>query len=159
VGKNDLAPDQLLARAEELKQQAGKDPRLRDFYLGQSINMVGEYHSRFALPIGCLIMTILALPLSLQNRPGRGNPGLPLGLFFYVLYYLCISFSHSLTETSGLPVGLLVWAPNLLFGLLTLVILRSAARENSAPILERLLDLVAGLAAGLKRLTAGRNRP
>lgn len=159
LGKNDLAPAQLLVRAEELKQEAGKDPRLRDFYLGQSINMVSEFHSRFALPVGCLILTILALPLSLQNRPGRGNPGLPLGLSFFVLYYLCISFAQSLTETSGLPIGPLSWAPNLLFGLLTLLIIRSAARENSVPFLERLLDLLSGLAGTLKKMAGRRKSP
>lgn len=157
VGKNDLAPAQLLVRAEELKREAGKDPRLRNFYLGQSINMVSEFHSRFALPVGCLIMTILALPLSLQNRPGRGNPGLPLGLGFFVLYYLCISFSQSLTEAYGLPIGPLIWAPDLLFALLTLAILRTAARENSIPVLEKLLDLVSALVAGVKKLSGRRN--
>lgn len=159
VGKNDLAPEQLLARAEELKQEALKDPRMRDFYLGQSNNMVSEFHSRFALPVGCLIMTILALPLSLQNRPGRGNPGLPLGLFFYVLYYLCISFSQSLIETSGLPIALLIWGPNLLFALLTLVLLRAVGRENSIPLLERLPDCLTELPATLKKLAGGRKGP
>lgn len=159
VGKNDLVPAQLLVRAEELKREAGKNPQLRNFYLAQSLNMVSEFHSRFALPVGCLIMTILALPLSLQNRPGRGNPGLPLGLFFFVLYYLCISFAQSLIETSGLPVGQLAWAPNLLFTLLTLAILRSAARENSMLVLEHLLEWSSGLVGALKKLGRRRNSP
>ncbi len=155
LGKNDLAPDQLLARAAELRQQAQKDPHLRNFFLEQSTNLVSEYHSRLALPVGCLILTILALPLSLQSRPGRGNPGLPMGLFFFVLYYLLFSLAQSLTATSGLPIGLLMWTPNLVLALLTLAALRSSARENSVPFLEHLLEW----SAGLKKLGRRRNTP
>lgn len=159
VGKKDLAPAQLLVRAEELKREAGRDPRLRNFYLNQSTSLVSEYHSRLALPVGCLILTILALPLSLQSRPGRGNPGLPMGLFFFVLYYLLFSLAQSLTETSGLPIGLLMWAPNLVVALLTLAALRSSARENSVPFIEHLWEWFAGLAGGLKKLGRRRNSP
>jgi lipopolysaccharide export system permease protein len=153
IGKKDLDPAQLLIRAEELRQQAQKDPHLRNFFLAQSTNLVSEYHSRLALPVGCLILTILALPLSLQSRPGRSNPGLPMGLFFFVLYYLLFSLAQSLTETSGLPIGMLMWAPNLILALLTLVALRSSARENSVPFLEHLLEWT----AGLKKLGRRRN--
>jgi lipopolysaccharide export system permease protein len=157
LGKNDLAPDQLLVRAEELRRQAQNDPQLRTFFLEQSTNLVSEYHSRLSLPVGCLLLTILALPLSLQSRPGRGNPGLPLGLLFFVLYYLLFSLAQSLTETSGLPIGLLMWTPNLFLALFTLLALRSSARENSVPLLEHLLEWSASLASGLKKLTRGRN--
>ena len=140
LGKNDLSPNQLLAKAEELKNKVTSDPKLRAVYLERSTGLVSEFHSRLALPTGCLILTILALPLSLQSRPGRSNYGLPLGLFFFVLYYMLISLSQSLTNTSGLPIGLLMWIPNLVFTLLTLVALRASARENSVPFLERLVD-------------------
>ncbi len=159
LGKNDLAPNQLLVRAEELKREAGKNPQLRNFFLGQSTNLISEYHSRLALPVGCLLLTILALPLSLQSKPGRSNPGLPMGLFFFVLYYLLFSMTQSLTETSGLPIALLMWGPNLVFTLLTLAALRSSARENSVPFLEHLQEGLDGLIAGLKKLGRRRKSP
>jgi len=159
LGKNDLAPTQLLTKASELQQQAQKDPRLRDFYLNQSTSLISEFHSRLALPVGCLIMTILALPLSLRNRPGRSNSGLPLGLFFFILYYLLISLTNSLTDTSWLPIGVLSWVPNLTFLLITLEALRHAARDNSFPFLERLLAWSRHLTYAWKGWGRRRNKP
>ncbi|NTV12936.1 MAG: YjgP/YjgQ family permease [Desulfobulbaceae bacterium] len=159
LGKNDLNPNQLLAKAEELKLQARTDPNLHNFYLEQSTGLVSEFHSRLALPTGCLLLTILALPLSLQSRPGRGNSGLPLGLFFFVLYYLLISLAQSQANTSGLPIALLMWTPNLLFTLLTLVALRASARENSVPFLEHLLEWAGNLTTAWKGWRRRRQMP
>jgi lipopolysaccharide export system permease protein len=156
LGKMDLYPDQLLKRAAEFRREAGKNDNLRQFYQTKSIDLVSEFHSRLALPVGCLIMALLALPLSLQTRPGRGRPGLALGLFFFVLYYILLSVAQALVETSGLPIGLLMWSPNLIFALLTLAMLRSSARENTIPFLELALDWLAGLGATIKKLTGRR---
>jgi len=156
LGKMDLYPAQLLKRAAEFRQEAKKNDNLRQFYQTKSIDLVSEFHSRLALPVGCLIMALLALPLSLQTRPGRGRPGLALGLFFFVLYYILQSVAQALVETSGLPIGLLMWSPNLIFALLTLAMLRSSARENTIPLLELALDWLAGLGATIKKLTGRR---
>ncbi len=153
LGKNDLYPAQLLTRAAEYRREAEKNPALRQFNLTKSIDLVSEFHSRLALPVGCLIMALLALPLSLQSKPGRGRPGLALGLFFFVLYYILISVAQALSETSGMPIGLLMWSPNLIFAFLTLAMLRSSARENTIPFLELVLDWLAGLGTTFKKLT------
>jgi lipopolysaccharide export system permease protein len=156
LGKNDLYLSQLLTRAAEYRQEAEKNTELRQFYQTRSIDLISEFHSRIALPVGCLIMALLALPLSLQNRPGRGRPGLPLGLFFFVLYYVLITVAQALAGTSGLSIGLLTWSPNLIFALLALAMLRSSARENTIPFLELVLDLITTLGATFKTLTGRR---
>jgi lipopolysaccharide export system permease protein len=156
LGKNDLYLSQLLTRAAEYRLEAEKNTDLRQFYQTRSIDLISEFHSRIALPVGCLIMALLALPLSLQNRPGRGRPGLPLGLFFFVLYYVLISLAQALAGTSGLSIGLLTWSPNLIFALLALAMLRSSARENNIPFLELVLDLIATLGTTFKKLTGRR---
>jgi lipopolysaccharide export system permease protein len=143
LGKKELYPSQLLARAAEFRREAARNSTLRRFYLGKSADLTAEFHNRFALPVGCLILALLALPLSLQTRPGRGRPGLALGLFFFVLYYILLSVAQALAETSGLPVALLLWSPNLIFALLTIALLYGAARENTMPFLERLLEWAA----------------
>ena len=152
LGKMDLYPAQLLERAADLRREAENNPSLYQVNQTKSIDLISEFHSRLALPVGCLVMALLALPLSLQTRPGRGRPGLALGLFFFVLYYILLTVAQALTETSGLPIGLLMWSPNLVFACLALLMLRSSARENTVPFLELVLDWFAGLTATFKKL-------
>lgn len=152
--KKELAPAELQAKAVELQTsaEAAKDPRHKTNLTEQSISLLIEFHKRFALPVGCLILTILALPLALQSKPGRSKVGLPLGLFFFFAYYIMLSFAKSMAETSGLPVGPVMWGPNLIFTILTMLILHLVARENSIGIFDRLTDYIAQLSSLIKKL-------
>ncbi|MEN8134683.1 MAG: LptF/LptG family permease [Thermodesulfobacteriota bacterium] len=153
--KKELSPAELLAWAAELKTTAGsaKDPRRKSHLLGVSISLIIEFHKRFALPVGCLILTILALPLALQSKPGRSKAGLPLGLFFFFIYYIMLSFAKSIAETSGMVIGPVMWGPNLIFGILTLLIIRTAARENSVKIFDKLTDHISAFISLAKEAT------
>lgn len=141
-GKKDLSPKELLKKAKELTVKSSANPQQEKFFHDQATVLMIEFHKRFALPVGCLILTILALPLALQSRPGQRPVGLPLGLFFFFLYYVSLSLAKSLAETSGLNVGIIMWSPNIIFGLFTLFIVRIAARENNIRVLERIIDMM-----------------
>ena len=151
--KKDLSPTELLSKAAELKNEAENSSDNRELLQRTSISMLIEFHKRLALPIGCLILTILALPLALQSRPGRRQLGLPLGLLFFFLYNILLSFAKSIAETSGLPIGPIIWAPNLIFAILTWLIIRIAARENSVRSLEMLADMISSSIDFFKKLT------
>lgn len=142
IGKKGLSPKELLSQAEEFTRKSRENPQLQRIFQNQAIFMLIEFHKRFALPVGCLILTILALPLALQSRPGQRPVGLPLGLFFFFLYYVFLSLAKSVAETSGLPVGIIMWAPNIIFGIFTLLIIRIAARENNIRTLEKLIEML-----------------
>ena len=141
-GKKDLSPKELLKKAKELTVKSSANPQQEKFFHDQATVLMIEFHKRFALPVGCLILTILALPLALQSRPGQRPVGLPLGLFFFFLYYVSLSLAKSLAETSGLNVSIIMWSPNIIFGLFTLFIVRIAARENNIRVLERIIDMM-----------------
>jgi lipopolysaccharide export system permease protein len=151
--KKDLSPAELLEKATELHKKAETTPGQKEALQRASISMLIEFHKRLALPVGCLILTILALPLALQSRPGRRQLGLPLGLLFFFLYNILLSFAKSTAETSGLPVGPIIWLPNLIFAILTWMIIRTSARENSVGILDALAELISSGLDFSKRVT------
>ncbi|MEN8143237.1 MAG: LptF/LptG family permease [Thermodesulfobacteriota bacterium] len=142
IGKKDLSPGELLAKANELSAKSSENPQRQKQLRDQITSLMIEFHKRFALPVGCLILTILALPLALQSRPGQRPVGLPLGLFFFFLYYVSLSLAKSLAETSGLNVGIIMWSPDIIFGLFTMIIVRIAARDNNIRTLEKMLDMI-----------------
>jgi lipopolysaccharide export system permease protein len=118
---------------------ATHDPRS-----SESVSGLIEYHLRLVLPGGCFILTILGLPLALRTRPGQRSIGIPLGLIIFVCYYILLTTVKSVSETSSLPVALTMWTPNLLFGVLTLYILRFANRESTISLIDFFLRVIAG---------------
>lgn len=90
-----------------------------------------HFHKRLVMPVGCLIMSLMALPLGLQSGPGRRASGIPLGLSFFILYYVGYTIGKTLAEDTSLPVGLSMWLPNLVFIALTLGAIYRVANEKS----------------------------
>lgn len=151
--KNDLTPAELLEKSTKLHKEAENSPTQKEQLQRNSILMLIEFHKRLAMPIGCLILTILALPLALQARPGRRQFGLPLGLLFFFLYNIMLSGAKSVAETSGLPVGPIIWLPNLIFAILTWMIIRISARENPVKTFEIMAELVSSSIDFFKKTT------
>ncbi|MBU0675728.1 MAG: LptF/LptG family permease [Proteobacteria bacterium] len=154
---SDLTPLELLTAARYYKtaMQSGSNPELQQRARSRWKYMLIEFHRRLALPVGCLIMTLLALPLALQYRPGQRPIGLPLGLTAFFLYYIALTFSQSMAEESSLPIWLVMWTPNLIFALLTAFMIRSAAREHMMRSLETIIDHLANGLSLLKKMIRG----
>ncbi|MFZ5798522.1 MAG: LptF/LptG family permease [Thermodesulfobacteriota bacterium] len=104
-----------------------------------------EYHHRLALPVGCFIMILLGFPLGMQTGPGRRATGIPLGLFFFISYYVLTTFGQVLSEGLVVPAAVGMWLPNVLFLALTWYVFQRVERERpiiSDRILNRGLDLL-----------------
>lgn len=89
-----------------------------------------QYHKRLVLPVGCFILSLLGMPLGLQAGPGRRAAGVPLGLAFFILYYILFTLGKNAAFDSGLPVGPAMWLPNLIFSIITVYFIRQTAREH-----------------------------
>uniref|UniRef100_UPI004055FA14 LPS export ABC transporter permease LptF n=1 Tax=Candidatus Electronema sp. TaxID=2698783 RepID=UPI004055FA14 len=96
------------------------------------ITFMTEYHHRLALPVGCLLLSLLGIPLGLQAGPGRRAAGIPLGLAFFVLYYIISTIGKVMAEDRAVPVPVGMWLPNLLFAALTIFVFRRAEQERPA---------------------------
>ncbi len=90
-----------------------------------------EYHKRLVLPVGCLMISLLGLPLGLQARPGRKAIGIQAGLVIFVLYYVIYTIGKNQAEQGDLPVTLAMWAANGLFFLLAIFWIIRAANDQS----------------------------
>ncbi|MFV0438498.1 MAG: LptF/LptG family permease [Desulfopila sp.] len=78
-------------------------------------DMLVEFNKRLVLPAGCLIMSLLGLPLGLLAGPGRKTVGIPIGLGAFILYYVLFTTFKNMAEEGVGPVFVLMWIPNLLF--------------------------------------------
>ncbi len=126
---------------EELLQAARQQKPGSQAYRG----FLSEYHYRLALPMGCFILSLLGMPLGLQAAPGRKAVGIPLGLAFFILYYICFTTTNIMVDDGTLPVVLGSWLTNIIFAVLTLVVFARVNREKPLVptwITDRLLHLV-----------------
>jgi len=119
VSKNDLNQTQLLQYADKY----GRDT-------ARGISFLVEYHLRLVLSGGCFILSLLGVPIAFKSRAGSRNIGIPLGLGFYILYYVTVTMAKGMCGNSSLPVYIIMWTPNFVFGLLTLVIIYVTASEK-----------------------------
>ncbi len=112
----------------ELRAQARENVKMERKFLV-------EYHKRLVLPVGCLMISLIGLPLGLQARPGKKAIGIQAGLGIFVLYYVFFTLGKTLAEDGFLPVWLAMWSPNLFFfGLALFWIIRIANEQPLFPV-------------------------
>lgn len=102
--KSALTMKELLVNAQ---LQANDNAKNRELLI--------EFHKRLVLPVGCLMISLLGLPLGLQARPGKKAIGIQAGLAIFILYYILFTFGKAWAENGIFPVWLAMWSPNFLF--------------------------------------------
>jgi lipopolysaccharide export system permease protein len=114
-----------MSQAQLLTEASRPDAEPQDV-----ITFMSEYHHRLAMPVGCLILSLLGLPLGLQAGPGRRAAGIPLGLAFFVLYYMVSTVGQVMAEDKAVPVPVGLWLSNALFAVLTFFVFRRTEQER-----------------------------
>ena len=131
--------NQIFKKAQKESQKSYKDMSLKELKatLGPSFQdseyklRLMEYHKKFAIPFACIVLSLLAMPLGIGNQSQRRSFGIVLGLIFFLLYYLLLSLSAGIAESSGLPVAVCIWSPNIIITILAIYLLIRAAQEKS----------------------------
>jgi lipopolysaccharide export system permease protein len=87
-----------------------------------------EQYQRYAFPFSTLILTLIGV--SLSSRKVRGGIGMHLGVgialtFSYILF---MQVSQVFAAVGGVPPLLAVWIPNIIYGLLSIYMIRMAPK-------------------------------
>lgn len=90
-----------------------------------------EQQKRVALPIACLILGLLGLPLAVFFQGLRQQMGVLLALGMFLFYYTMLSLGLSLGETGTMSPVVGLWLPNGLFLLLGAYGIRLANLERT----------------------------
>ena len=75
-----------------------------------------QYHEKFALPVACFALGLLAIPLGMQAKQGKRTTGIVMGIFLFLMYYIMLSVGLSLGESGTLPPVIGMWTPNIVMG-------------------------------------------
>jgi LPS export ABC transporter permease LptF len=88
-----------------------------------------EINKRFSFPFSCLAFAIIAVPLGVTAHRRETSIGFAMGLIVAVAYFLFVILGDTLRASPRLHPELLVWFPNVLFGVLGVLLFRRLARQ------------------------------
>jgi lipopolysaccharide export system permease protein len=74
-----------------------------------------ELNQRFAMPLGALLLCLIAMPLGLSPRQHGRAYGLILGLVMFLVYYVVFTASRRLAINAQVNPSLAPWLPDALF--------------------------------------------
>jgi lipopolysaccharide export system permease protein len=100
--------------------------------------MLVELHSRFAIPFGCLVFSLFAVPLGVYSPRAGKSYGFVISLMVILIYYILFSFGENLGRLGVINPIFSMWIPNLLFLFLSMYLFKKAKTESSLLIFEEL---------------------
>ena len=87
-----------------------------------------ELHKKLALSLSTLILVFVSFPLALMKVKHGKVFGFALSLVVASMYWFSLFFAQTkILDVSWHP-GILMWAPNMLFALISLVVLQNSRR-------------------------------
>jgi lipopolysaccharide export system permease protein len=87
-----------------------------------------DKHIRFSYPFSILIMTLIGVSLSCRKMRGGMGMYIGLGLLLSFSYILFMRFSKMFALSGSIPPVLAVWLPNILYGIIGVVLYRFAPK-------------------------------
>jgi LPS export ABC transporter permease LptG/LPS export ABC transporter permease LptF len=74
-----------------------------------------ELHQRFALPLACVLLALVGIPLGISSRKGGKSAAFVLTVLLAFVYYLAYITLLGLAKKGSLPVPIAVWTPDAVF--------------------------------------------
>ncbi len=82
-----------------------------------------ELHQRFALPLACVLLALVGIPLGVSSRKGGKSAAFVLTVLVAFFYYLIFITLIGLAKKGNLPVPIAVWTPDAVFSIAGLILL------------------------------------
>ncbi|MEN8137187.1 MAG: LptF/LptG family permease [Bacteroidota bacterium] len=87
-----------------------------------------ENHRRTSMPASTYILTLIAVSLAYRKKRGGMGMNIAVGLLLMVLYIFFMRIADTFAIKDDFPPLLAVWIPNIIFGLLSLVLYNNAKK-------------------------------
>ena len=118
-----------------------------------------ELHKRFALPVACLMLAMVGIPLGIATRKGGRAAGYVNAIFVaFFCYYLAFVSLLGMARQKALPVAVALWLPNAVFFVAGLIFLARLERPGDSDFFGDLRAWVADSFKTLKTRVTGKDR-
>jgi LPS export ABC transporter permease LptG/LPS export ABC transporter permease LptF len=108
-----------------------------------------EFHQRFALPLACILLALVGVPVGVSSRKGGKSGAFVVTVALAFQYYMGLISLIGLARQGSVPPALAVWTPNIVLAIvgtvLMIVLERPGDRDWVGSVRGWLLRRVAGL--------------
>ncbi|MEQ1947946.1 MAG: LptF/LptG family permease, partial [Bryobacteraceae bacterium] len=112
-----------------------------------------ELHQRFALPLACILMALLGVPLGITRRRAGKSAAVVMTVVIAFTYYMAMISFIGLARQGSWSAELAVWLPDVLLALIAVVLIVRLERPGTSDILSALAAPFQAL-RGAKKLSA-----
>jgi LPS export ABC transporter permease LptG len=111
-----------------------------------------ELHRRFALPVACIALALVGIPLGIATRKGGKSAGYVIALFLsFFCYHLSSLTLIGFAKQKTLSVPVAVWLPDAVFLLAGVIFLYRMEKPGDRDLLGGVSDWMARIGAWLRR--------
>jgi LPS export ABC transporter permease LptG/LPS export ABC transporter permease LptF len=93
-----------------------------------------ELHQRFALPLACILLGLVGVPLGISSRKGGRSGAFVITVLIAFIYYLSFITLIGLARKGSLPVPLAVWTPDAVFAVISIVLLSRLEKPGDTDV-------------------------
>jgi LPS export ABC transporter permease LptG/LPS export ABC transporter permease LptF len=94
-----------------------------------------ELHQRFALPLACVLLALVGVPLGVSSRKGGRSSAFVLTVLIAFIYYMTLISMIGVAREGRLPPATAVWLPNIVLAAIAAIMLfRMEAPGDRDPI-------------------------
>jgi len=94
-----------------------------------------ELHRRFSLPLACVLLALIGVPLGISTRKSGRSAAFVLTIFVAFLYYMGQISLIGMAQQGRLPVEVAVWTPNALLAIAGIILMRRLERTGERDLL------------------------
>ena len=132
-----MALDASPAKEEALRGSAMRTTDLMAYKKGPDLleNRI-ELHRRFALPVACIMLALVGIPLGIATRKGGKSAGYVNAFFLaFFCYYMASITLIGQAKVGKLSVPVAIWLPDVAFGIAGIVMIWRMERPGDRDLL------------------------
>ena len=120
---------ELGERAQRIRADLRKQYRLSNNRSRRANAYLVEIHKKFSIAAACFVFALVGAPVGAVVRTRGAAVAVAVSLLFFFAYWMFLIGGEGLADRGFVPPGLAMWAPNLVFGGLGVLLLRAVAHD------------------------------
>jgi len=118
----ELSAPAMWAQVKEMKSDPVKNRRRINAFMV-------EIHKKYSIPVACLVFVLIGAPLGVRIHRGGLGVAAGLSVLFFLIYWAFLIGGEDLADRGIITPAMAMWAPNVLLGVIGIILVRRTIRE------------------------------